>query len=218
MIEEGIDEALFDRLVISLPAPWIDHVDRDFAGDANHLLDGAVEQFNDALVACGLFRPVDTDELKRGFSSDDRKGEWEGRLRGMYARAFVYSLAAARAFVAVLSKDSRIEPAAKSRCEAFLDRFDYIREIRNSLQHVEERYQGIGSSRKKLTLVVLGSLNGRRFGVTTGDGPHKEVEISEQFLEVVRSVLLEIVWSFEWIGVGKVRVRRQDGAPSNRRT
>src|SRR5437868_4764927 len=119
MIEGAIDDALFDRLVISLPAPWIDHIDRDFAGDVNHLLDGAIGQFNDALVACGLFRPVDTDALEREFFNGSREGEWEGRLRGMYARAYVYSLAAARAFVAVLAKDPRIDPTVKSRCEAF---------------------------------------------------------------------------------------------------
>jgi hypothetical protein len=37
------------------------------------------------------------------------------------------------------------------------------------------------------------------------------VEISEQFLEAVRSALLEIIWSFEWIHVGNVRVPRPEG-------
>jgi hypothetical protein len=98
-------------------------------------------------------------------------------------------------------------------CESFLQRFGYIRDISNSFQHVEERSRGRGRSGKKLptVLIVLGSFNGRRFGVTTADGLHTEVEISEPFVQEVRSALLEIIWSFEWIGVGNVRVRPPEG-------
>jgi len=49
-----------------------------------------------------------------------------------------------------------------------------------------------------------------RFGVTSGDGRYAEVEISEQVLNYLRSALLEIIWSFEWIVIGNTRARRPE--------
>jgi hypothetical protein len=210
-----MDDALFDRLELSLPAPWIDHNDRDFAGDVLLILGSAIDQFNDALVACGFFRPIAADGVERGtLGVVCQRNRLEGRLHSLYARAYVYGLDSPRAFVQALSMRPGIPPTAAAACATFLQRFGHIRDIRNSLQHVEERSQGKGSNGKILPggLLLLGGFIGRRFGVTTGDGQLKEVEISEQFLEAVRSALLEIIWSFEWIHVGNVRVRRPEGA------
>jgi hypothetical protein len=88
-------------------------------------------------------------------------------------------------------------------------RLDDIREIRNSLQHIEERAQPKGSSgRMPGPILVLGSLNERRFGITSGDGRYLEVEIVESTLQRVRRALSDVIWSFEWIGPGNVPVRR----------
>jgi hypothetical protein len=210
-----MDDPLFDRLALSLPAPWIDHTDRDFASDLLRSLDSAVHQFNDALVACDFFKPFTLEDVI--WDTSGVVCRWDDplkdRVRFLYARAYVYSLDSTRAFVHVLSTQPGIPPAAEAACKAFLQRFGDIREIRNSLQHIEERAEAKGSFGKRLTgpILDLGSLNERRFGITTGSGQRMEVEISEQFLELVRSALVEIIWSFEWIAVGNVRVRRPEG-------
>ena len=78
---------------MSLPGPWIDDTDRDYAGTVYHLLSSAASQFNDAVVARQFFEPIDRDDVKR-----DASGEvfaWtdpvRDRLRGIGARAYVYA-------------------------------------------------------------------------------------------------------------------------------
>ncbi len=75
---------------------------------------------------------------------------------------------------------------------------------------MDERANAKGSRCYKLgSIIDLGSFVDKSlFEITTGSGEHIRLEISEQFLEVVRSALLEIIWSFEWIDVGNIRVYR----------
>ena len=211
------ESTLYDRLELSLPGPWIDHSDRAYAWTVRLLLSSAVDQFNDALVACQFFKPFTADDLKR-----DASGEvlaWRDpvrdRLRGLYARAYVYALDATRNFVDVLAEQTGNPPSAIATCGAFLQRFKDIRHIRHSLAHLHERSQAKGYPGKRLAgpILDLGSFMGNRFGVTSGDGRHAEVEISEQLLACFRSALLEIIWSFEWIVIGNVRARRPEGTP-----
>lgn len=199
---------------ISLPGPWIDHTDRDYAWTVHHLLSSAVDQYNDAAVACQFFEPI-TGDLKRDASgailawSDPVRD----RLRGICARAYVYALDTTCSLVKTLVEQPLNAPPAIAACDGFLHRFQDVRLIRNSLAHVDERSQGIGSGGKKLPgplLIIGGGFVGNRFGITSGDGRYAEVEISEQLLSNSRSALLEIIWSFEWIVIGNIHARRPE--------
>ncbi|MGC9969064.1 MAG: hypothetical protein ABSE56_00610 [Bryobacteraceae bacterium] len=214
-----MNPTLFERLALSLPAPWIDGADRELASFANRMLGLAVDQFNDALVACIMFKPIPVDDVRR--RAADVLDAWtkedpvETRVRILYARSYVESLDRLRAFVKVLSDQPGIPAEAKAACEIFLQQYGRIRDIRNSLQHIEERAQAKGPGGRKLAgpILDLGSLmNDRWFGITTGENQHIRVEISEQFLKDVRSALLRIVWSFQWIHVGNTRVLPPEGA------
>jgi hypothetical protein len=210
------ESTLYDRLELSLPGAWIDHSDRDYAWTVHHLLDFAVDQFNDAVVACQFFEPITDDDLRR-----DASGEvlaWRDpvrdRLRGICARAYVYALDATWSFVDALAHQTGNPSSAVSACDGFLQRFKDIRHIRHSLAHQRERSQAEGYPSKRLAgplLILGGAFIGNRFGVTSGDGRYAEVEISEQLLACFRSALLEIIWSFEWIVIGNVRARRPEG-------
>lgn len=211
--------ALSDRLALSLPAPWIDYPDRELAFFADRMLGIDVDQFNDSLVACLMFKPITVDDVRRGAA--DVLDAWtkedpvESRLRFLYARSYVESLDRLRAFVKVLSDQPGIPPEAKAACEIFLEQYGRIRDIRNSLQHIEERAQAKGHGGRKLAgpILDLGSLmNGRWFGITTGENQHIRVEVSEQFLKDVWFALLRIVWSFQWIAVGNIHVPPPEGA------
>jgi|ERR1039458_6369310 hypothetical protein len=209
------DSSLFDRLEMSLPGPWIDDTDRDYAGTVYHLLSSAASQFNDAVVACQFFEPIDRDDVKR-----DASGEvfaWtdpvRDRLRGICARAYVYALDATCSFVEAVAKQPLNAPPATAACNDFLQRFQDVDQIRHSLAHVDERSQAIGYGRKKLPgplLVIGGAFIDNRFGITSGDGRYVEVEISERFLARFRSALLEVIWSFEWIVIGNIRAKRPE--------
>lgn len=206
-----MNDPLLDRLTLSVPGPWIKHEDRDFAGDVWLLLEVAADQFNEALLAFDLFRPFTMDDVRREAEGTPICEDWtQSGLRFLYAKAFVYSIDAARAFVHVLSAVTGISPKTSGACEMFQRQFGYFRDIRNSLQHLEERVQAKGSFGKRLTgpILDLGSLNGRRFGVTSGDGRHLEIEVSKSVLQSVRVALLDVMWSFEWLGPGDTPVHR----------
>ena len=135
------------------------------------------------------------------------------RLRGICARAYVYALDTTCSFVKTLVEQPFNAPPAIAACNALLQRFQDVRLIRNSLAHVDERSQGIGSGGKRLPgplIIIGGSLVGNRFGLTCGDGRYAEVELSEQMLAYFRSALLEIIWSFEWIVIGNIRAKRPE--------
>ncbi len=165
--------------------------------------------------ACQFFEPITGDDLKRNASAAVTAGNdpVRSRLRGIYARAYIYALDTAYSFVKTLVEQPFNAPPAIAACNAFLQRFPDVRPIRNSLAHVDVRSQGIGYGRKKLPgplLVIGGSLVGNRFGLTSGDGRYAEIELSEQMLADFRSALLDIIWSFEWIVIGDIRAKRPE--------
>lgn len=204
-------DTAFNRHILSLPGLWIQHDDRDWAGDVQLLLGSAVDQFAEALVAFDLFKPFTAADVRR-----DPQGALlaedpvELRRRFIYAKAFVYDLDASRSFVHVIASVSTHSSVTVAACNELLQQFGYIRDIRNSLQHIEERIQGKGSRGKKRLgpIVNLGSLNERRFGVTTGDGHQLEIDISEDFIIRFRSALSDVLWSLDWVGPGNTLIRR----------
>ncbi len=203
-------DTAFDRYHLVLPGFWIRHEDRDWARDLQLLLNCAANEFNDALVAFDLFSPFTAADVQR--DSDGipiREDEVESRRRFLYARVFVYALDAARAFVKIVSELPSLGPATSAACGAFLQQFGYIRDIRNSLQHIEERVREKGYGGRPLGPIIdLGSLNERRFGVTTGNGQQLDVDISEPYVERFRSALSDVFCSLEWLGPGEVVIQR----------
>lgn len=198
---------------MSLPGAWVDHTDRDHAWTVHGLLSAAAGQFNDAVVAYQFFEPITAGDLKRDASGEllSPRDPVRDRLRGIYARAYVYALDTTCRFVEILKKQSLNAPPATAACNAFLQCFQNVRHIRNSLAHVDERSQSIGARGKKLPgplVIIGGAFIDNRFGVTSDDGRYAEVEISEQFLAGWRSALFEITWSFEWIVIGNIRAQR----------
>ncbi len=209
------ESSFYDRLELSLPGAWIDHTDGEHAWTVHDLLGHAATQFNDAVVACQFFEPITAGDFKRDAFGEPsaRCNPVEARLRGIYARAYVYALDTTSSFVKILAEQPLNAQHTTVACNALLRRFQDVRHIRNSLAHVDERSQAIGSRGKKLpgpVLVIGGGLSGNRFGLTCGDGRYAEVEISKQYLSCLRSALLEIIWSFEWIVIGNIRAKRPE--------
>jgi hypothetical protein len=74
--------------------------------------------------------------------------------------------------------------AAREACRAYHSSFPSLREVRNSVQHIEDRGRGLGRGEKPLDLkpvanrmvnapegaLILQGLNGTKYGATMADG------------------------------------------------
>lgn len=186
-----------------LPGPWIDHPDRDWAFLVHMLLDEILDQLNDARIVLPLFKEIS------GAATLPTEAD---RLRLIHAKSFVYALDAATQIVRVLEKQEQLPTRASDHCKKFLDQFGELHELRNSLQHIEDRLRGIGRGRSQISshlLVIGGFRNNNYFGATTSDGRYMEIEISHSVLLQAYSIIEDLIWCFDWLGAGGIRLERQ---------
>ncbi len=194
---------------LSPPGPWIDMTDRDLAFTIDHLIHMAIDQFNEAVLACELFSPLHVQwisELKD--ESHTLQKSKDSTLLRLYAKSFICSVDATRSFLFVLASQHGLPVSTKEACRKFQQDFGYLRDIRNSIQHIEERAQGLGRNNQPLNvrLLVLGAFIDNRFGITTDNGCYVDVEISEATLQLIRLALQKIIWSVKWLGPGSIAI------------
>lgn len=186
-----------------LPGPWIDHPDRDWAFLVWMLLDEILDQLNEARIVLPLFVE------KSGFDTQLSGADY--RLHLVYAKSFIYAMDAATQLVRVLEKQEQLPTTANDHCKRFLSQFGELRDLRNSLQHIEDRLRGIGRDHKPIPshLLVLGGFrNNNYFGVTASDGRYVEIEISASILLQAYSIIEDLIWCFDWLGPGNIRLNR----------
>jgi hypothetical protein len=194
---------LFDRLSLSLPGVWIEMPDRDLAFTIERLLRMAVDQFNEAVLAYELFIPLHTQRFSAGNNGNNSERDHKNsQLISMYARSFVCSIDATRSFLFVLKRQEGLPASTSETCAKFEQSFGYVRDIRNSIQHIEERALGLGARDKPLDvkILVLGAFIDNRFGITTDEGHYAEIEVSEDTLRRMRAALEKVIWSVKWLG------------------
>ncbi len=186
-----------------LPGPWIDHPDRNWAFLAHMLLDEILDQLNEARIVLPLF--------KEKSGANTQSTETDKRLCLVYAKSFVYALDAAAQIVRVLEKQEQLPARAIDQCKKFLAQFGELHELRNSLQHIEDRLRGIGRDRKNIPsqfLVLGGFRNYTYFGATVSDGRYIEIEIADSVLIQAYSIIEDLIWCFDWLGPGEIRLER----------
>ena len=148
------------RLYVSLPGDWIEHNDREWAGFCRSLLLLALLQYEEAVVCCLKFEQLLPDTLKLSVS----RNREDDRLLSIFAKSFVYAIDTARDLLLVLSKDPRVEPQTQHACLAFATEFEVTKHIRDSLQHLDERAQGMSFNKPPPTpFRELGSFLGKKF-------------------------------------------------------
>lgn len=143
--------------------------------------------------------------------------EFERNVIPIFARAFVYALDGFAKFLNVLASEPGIPPKINELAARLESMFPDLREVRNTSQHLEDRSRGLGAGKnpKPMTLkpvqnrlinapgggvLVLNSLNGNRFGCTMSDGHYGEVEVSPQALQLLSTLLHEVLQCFQWKG------------------
>jgi len=189
-----------------LPGLWIDHPDCDWAFLVWMLLDEVLDQLNEARIVLPLF------EEKSGL--DAQLIGADRRLHLIYAKSFVYALDAAAQLIRVLKKQKQLSAMARDHCKRFLSQFGKLRDLRNSLQHIEDRLRGIGRDGKPIPspLLVLGGFCNNHFGATTSEGQYVEIEISDSVLIRAYSIVEDLIWCFDWLGPGNIRLYRPNPA------
>ena len=194
---------------LNFPGNWIEHEDRNWAYKIHLLLSLVESQFSEAVVAHGLYKSVTPSDYRKLLETwNDENTKCQNRLRSMYAKLYVYALDGVGKLLRVLGEGPYLPNAAKMACEGFEFRFGIVREIRNSLQHIEDRARGLGPHNKIIdaNVFVLGNLVNNRFCATLSGGRCGEIEISEDVLIATKDIIQNIINSFGWIGLGDVRI------------
>jgi hypothetical protein len=200
-----------DTSGLQLPAPWIDHPDRDWAFLVHMLLDEVIRQLDEAALVLTLNEKATAEEETPVPGVYDVKPpDSARRLRFLHAKSFVYALDATGQLLRVLSGLESLPDEARSGCAKFESAFGKLRDLRNTLQHIEDRLRGLGRRGAPLPkpLIVLGAFRNGKFGATTADGAYVEVEVSRATLSAACKIIEDLLWSFGWIGPGKQAVRR----------
>ena len=142
--------------------------------------------------------------------------EFEHNQAFMHARSFLYALDLFDKFLKVLKSQPNVPVKISELYERFGTSFPDLRGVRNAAQHMEDRSRGLGAGRnpKPLELkpidnkmikaeggaLVLNCLNGTKYGNTMADGHYGEVDVSPESMESLRSILQDILDSFQWKG------------------
>ena len=143
--------------------------------------------------------------------------ELERNVVSIFARAFVYALDGFDKFLGVLAREHGVPARVTDLSASIESLFPDLRGVRNTTQHLEDRSRGLGAGKnpKPMTLqpvenglinapgggvLVLNALNGNRFGCTMSDGHYGEVEVSPQSVQLLSTLLHEVLQCLQWKG------------------
>lgn len=134
----------------------------------------------------------------------------------LYAKSFLNALDTIDKFIKVLSEEDGAPAQIKQLHSQVAIDFPHLRAVRNSAQHLEDRARGLGAGRnpKPMTLqpmdngfvvapqgaLMLSNLFGSKLGYTMADGHHGEVDVSEESMLKITSIIQEVINAFPWVG------------------
>lgn len=166
---------------------------------------------------------TDRNEIKFLAAVEVKKEKW---LRGeiphilthnltfIYANAFTHSVDMIYRLLKALSMTNEVPQDISISLNLMNTYFPSIHEVRNSIQHMDERSQMIGKYGKPLKpqpldneiikapqgALIKSMLNGNRLVCTLGDGGYGEVEISIKSMQQLQEVVQNTLNLFDWSG------------------
>ncbi len=190
---------------LRLPGLWIDHQDRDWAFQMRILLNEVLDQINEAALVLDLYQ-ASIDSMRA------QPVTAPSNLSHLYARCFVYALDTVRQLLKVIRDDPQLPSSAHNHCDTFLAEYENIRNLRNSLHHIEDRLRclGPGGSRISAPLLLLGCFRNDHFGCTAADGTYAEIELSQATLRRAGTIIEDLIGSFTWLGPGNARIHQAE--------
>jgi hypothetical protein len=137
------------------------------------------------------------------------------------AKAFLTAADSIGKILMRLGERMDVPPETVAVCRGFYDSFPELREVRNSVQHIEDRGRGFGRRGRPLKLkpvnsgginvdggaLILNNLNGNRYGSTMADGHFGEIEVSATSLATIRDRIEAVISSLPWKGPPEVEPR-----------
>ncbi len=187
----------------------IDHPERDWAFLVQMFLDQILDQLNEARLVLTLI------EGNCGVASEVKGRDQQMHL--IYAKLFVYALDTAGQLIRVLQKQENLPAPAREHCRRFLVQFGELQELLNSLQPIEDRLRGLSRNGKPIPnlLLALGEFRNKNyFGATAAEGHYMEIEISSSVLLQACTIIEDLIWCFDWLGPGNIRLERQPTMPN----
>ncbi|MEI9825510.1 hypothetical protein V5027_00185 [Enterobacter bugandensis] len=138
----------------------------------------------------------------------------ENCLSFIFAKSFLYTLDSIDKFIKIISEEHDSPEKIKEIHVRLNTSLPHLRGVRNSTQHLEDRARRIGAKGKKLDpkgvsngsykappgALFLSNLNGCSFGTTMADGHYGEVDVSIETLLIVRDIVQDVIYSFQWEG------------------
>lgn len=161
-------------------------------------------------------RELVQQEVKhRAWQSGRWPRSYQHALPFLHAKTFLYSLDAIAKALQVLVDQPWAPAGIETIGGAWTAAFPHLQEVRNTSHHQEDRVRHLGKNGKPLDLkpvdnglisapeggvLVLNSLNGNRYGCTMSDGHYGEVDVSNESLLLVATLLQRVLDTFDWRG------------------
>jgi hypothetical protein len=133
----------------------------------------------------------------------------------LFAKSFLSSVATFQTHLFTLGNDLRTQSRVHDHISQFNIAFPKLRQLRNTVQHVNERLHGRDGRGNRISpepvyfiaqdptqegILVLDQLNDNRYGGTLADGSYGEIEVSARTLLIVNECLQNIIDSYPWKG------------------
>lgn len=173
---------------------------------ATHLMREMTSQYSSAVVA-GAYHRAAWKRAKApamDLPSPRPAINVEGELLGIYSKSYVFGLDGVEGCAFELSKMIELPEAVRSAARRLCDELKWVRRVRDSLQHVEERVQGKAHSKRiPASLLMLGGHSDSGFSTTIDDGTLVTIEVSEAILGSIRSHLAALDRALVWRRAGR---------------
>ena len=165
-----------------------------------------------------MYNRVEKELKREKWNSGEMPKVYKHALVFIYAKAFVSNIDMIGKIFRVICKDYQNLPqGVYDQKDNFFRAFPQLKDIRDSLQHAENRNRGFDRYGNPLNIqpgvkghvqtsgqsLVLNNLNGNKFGTTINDGRFVDIEITDQTMKIVQQCLQELIYSFNWVGSGK---------------
>lgn len=159
---------------------------------------------------------VETRFKKEKWSNGEIPLSHKHRFIFLHAKSFLNALDTIDKFLKVISEENGAPPEIKRLHARIAEDFPNLRAVRNSAQHLEDRARGLGAGREPKPLqlqpldngfivapagaLMLSNLHGTKLGYTMADGHYGEVDVSEESMLKITTIIQEVFNSFSWIG------------------
>jgi len=162
-------------------------------------------------------------ELKREkWDSGVYPRSYEHQIIFIYAKTFVFALDMMGKLLNILCEEykNNLPKGVFDQKDTFFKLLPQLKDVRDSLQHQEDRGRGLDKKGQPLDIkpglkgniyiagtksLVLNNLNGNKFGTTINDGQFVEIEISDQTMIIAQQCIQGIIDSFSWEGPASLK-------------